>query len=144
MQEPIQGPLLIHTSRGATIALCVGVLIALRNLRYLFELYVPGHTSWLTRFRFPPTLFDIILHLWRAILCAAVLIFILRHTRRGERIYLAIFVGIVILAPLSDIPSLASVHLYAWIAAVLELALIPSAVWMYRTLPPHRAPSQTR
>jgi hypothetical protein len=139
MNESTQSPLIFHTRRGAIIAFCIGILLTLRNVRYLFELYVPGHTTWFTRYRFPPTLFDIILHLWCAIFFAALLIFILRRTRSAERAYLAIFVGVVIFAPLSDIPSLASTHLYAWIAAFTELALIPSAVWMYRSLPPHRA-----
>jgi len=144
MNDQTQVPLIFHARRGAIIALCFGILFTLRNFRYLFELYVPGHTTWLTRYRFPPTLFDIILHLWCAIFFAALLIFILRRTRSAERGYLAIFVSVVIFAPLSDIPSLASLHFYAWIAALMELTLIPSAVWMYRILPPHRANLEAR
>jgi hypothetical protein len=139
-----QGPLIFHTRRGAVIALCVGILFTLKSSRYLFELCVPGHTTWLTRYRFSPTFFDIVLHLWCAVLGAAALIFILRRTRSGERAFLASFVGVVVPAPLSDVPLLASVHLVAWIAALLELALIPSAIWMYRTLPSHLAQSEPK
>ncbi len=135
---PAQGPLIFHTRRGAIIAFCIGILLTLRNVRYLFELYVPGHTTWLTRYRFPSSLFDIIIYLWCAIFFAALLVFILRRARSAERAYLAIFVGVVIFAPLSDIPSLATIHLYAWIAALMELALIASAIQMYKTLPPRR------
>jgi len=125
---------LIHTRRGAIVALCVGILFSLRNFRYLYEFYVPGHT-WLTRYHFPPTLFDVTLHVWCAVLFTGALIFILRRCRGGERTYLALFVSAAVLAPLSDVRSIASIHLYAWIAALLELALIPSAVWIYRVLP---------
>jgi hypothetical protein len=140
MSDQSQGSLVFHSRRGAIIALCVGILITLRNLRYLFELYMPGHTSWLTRYRFPSTPFDITLHLCTAVLFVGVFIFVLRRARGGERVYLSIFVGIVVLAPLSDIPSAASIHLFAWIAALMELGLIPSAITMYRTLPSHCLP----
>jgi hypothetical protein len=141
MHNRTSGPLIIHTRRGAAIALCIGLLITLRNLRYLFELYVPGHV-WLIRYRFPPTLFDRVLHLCCAALFTWGLIFILRRTRGAERTYLAVFVFVAILAPLSDISAAARVHLYAWTATLLEFGLIPSAIQMYQTLPAYRLPSQ--
>jgi hypothetical protein len=140
MKDQIQAPLLIHTRRGAILALCVGVLFALRDSRYLFELYVPGHTSWLTRYRFPPTHFSFIFDLFYAVLFAGVLIFILRRSRGGERVYLALFVCTVVFSPLKDIHSAASVHAYEWMEAILDLALVPIALWMYDTLRPRGAP----
>lgn len=137
MNEQTQGPLIFRTRRGAVIALSVGVLLILRDFRYLFEIYVPGHTSWLTRYRFSPTLFDIILHLWCSALFAGALVYLLRRTRGGERVFLAIFVCVAVLAPLSDIRSLAQHHVYSWIATILESGLVPSALWMYKTLPSH-------
>jgi hypothetical protein len=129
---------LFHTRRGAIIALCVGILFSLRNFRYLFEHYVPGHT-WLTRYHFPPTLFDVILHLCCTVLFTGALLFILRRCRGGERIYLALFVGAAVLAPIGDLPSFASAHVYTWLQAILDLALVPTAVWMFKTLPRNRA-----
>lgn len=137
MNDQTQGPLIFHTRRGAVIALCIGILFTLRNLRYLFEFYVPGHV-WLTRYNFPKTPFDIVLHLCCAVLFSGGLVFICLRTRGGERVYLAIFVGTVVLAPVGDIPSLASAHVYTWLQLLLELALIPCAVWMDRTLPTYR------
>ena len=134
---------LIRTRRGAFVALCIGILFTLRNLRYLFEFYVPGHI-WLTRYQFPPTRFNIGLDLCLAALFIGAFIFIVRRTRGGERVFLAVFVGVAVLAPLHDISSLATIHLYAWIAALLELALIPSAIAMYRTLPARRSPIGNR
>jgi len=134
---------LIRTRRGAIVALCIGVLFTLKNICYLFEFYVPGHV-WLTRYQFPPTRFNVGLDLCLAVLFIGAFIFVVRRTRGGERIFLAVFVGVAVLAPLRDIPSLASIHLNAWIAALLELALIPSAIWMYRTLPPYGAKSEAK
>jgi hypothetical protein len=144
MNEQTQGPLIFHTRRGAVIALCIGILLTLRNFRYLFELYVPGHTTWLTRYRFPPTHFSTILDVWCAVLFTGALIFILRRSRGSERVYLALFLSTVIFAPIKYFPSAASVHAYTWLATILELALIPCAVWMYRTLPKYRARSEAK
>jgi hypothetical protein len=138
MDDRAHAPLLIHTRRGAVIALCIGILFTLRNFRCLFELYVPGHTSWLTRYQFPQTLFDLIFNLCYAVLFTGGLIFILRRSRGGERAYLAIFVGSAILSQVRIIPFAKSAHLDYWLVAILELALIPSAVWMYKTLPARR------
>jgi len=143
MASQAQGPLVIHSRRGAAIALCLGILLTLRNLRYLFEVYIPGHT-WLTRYHFPPNSFDRILHLWCSVLFIGGLIFILRRTRGGERVYLAIFVGVAILAPLSDISWAASNHIYTWIATVLELGLIPSAISILKTIQPHPTELETQ
>jgi hypothetical protein len=142
MDRQLRGPFLIHTRRGALIALSVAILLELKDLRYLFEIYVPGHTSWLTRYRFQPTEYDLILAVACSVLFAGALIFILRRAVGGERIYLAIFVGTVVLGPLSDIPAIASMHPLAWTAAVGELGLIASAVWMYRTLPKMASPTE--
>jgi hypothetical protein len=136
MSDQTQGPLIFHTRRGALIALCIGILLTLRNFRYLFELCVPGHKSWLTRYHFPPTHFSIILDLWCAVLFAGALILILRRSRGSERVYLALFLSTVVLAPIKYISSVASVHAYTWLATILELGLIPSAIWMYKVLPP--------
>ncbi len=58
--------------------------------------------------------------------------------------YLAVFVASAILSPVRDIPSATSVHVHYWLEAILDIALIPSAVWMYRTLPPHGARSEAK
>jgi hypothetical protein len=137
-----RGPLLIRTRRGALIALSVAILLELRNLRYLFEIYVPGHTSWLTRYRFQPTEYDLILAIACSVIFAGVFVFILRRAVGGERIYLAIFAGIVVLGPLSYIPAIASMHLLAWTSAVVELGLIPSAIRMCKTLPTQASPTE--
>lgn len=139
MDGQSQGPLLIHTRRGALIALSVAILFELKNLRYLFEIYIPGHAGWLTRYRFPPTRYDLIVAFSCSVLSAGALIFILRRAVGGERVYLAIFAGIVVLGPISDISRIASLHLLAWISAVFELGMIPSAIWMYRSLPAYRS-----
>ena len=127
--------MLICTRRGAIIALLIGIVLALRNFRYLFELYVPGHTSWLTRYRFAPTQFSLIVDLYCTVLFIGAFIFILRRSRGGERVYFLVWTGIAVFSPLKDIHSAASIHAYEWLVATVELALIPSAVWLYRALP---------
>jgi hypothetical protein len=141
MDTQVRIPLIFHARRGAAIALCVGILLELRDLRYLFEVYVPGPQSWLTHYHFTPTTFDLFLHIWCSVVFVGALIFVLRRTGGGERIYIVIFLFVGILGPISDIPRFGSMHLVAWIAAITELGLIPSALWMYRTLPARRAPT---
>jgi hypothetical protein len=143
MNFEAQAPLLIHTRRGAVGALCVWALFTLRNLRYLFEFYVPGHI-WLTRYNFPPTRFDRILDICCTLLFSGALVYLLRRCREGERIYLALFVSAAILAPLRDLPINTSIHVYTWLETILELALIPIAIWMYRSLPAHRIQAEAK
>jgi len=81
----------------------------------------------------------VLLHIWCSVLFAGALIFVLRRAGGGERIYMTIFLGMGILGPLSDVPRFASMHLLAWTASIVELGLIPSAIWMYRNLPARRA-----
>ncbi len=139
MNEQPDATLLIHTRRGAIIALFVGVLFALRDFRCLFELYVPGHTSWLTRYLLRPSQPSLTLDICLAVLFLGALVFAVHRSRGGERMYLAIWAGVVVLSPLRNIQSAESFHAYDWLLAILELALIPSAVWMYKSLPTYSA-----
>jgi hypothetical protein len=135
MHDQTQFPMLIHTRRGAIVALIIGILFNLRNLRYLVELYVPGHTSWLTRYRFAPTPFSILSDLCFAMVSTGAFIYIFRRTQGNERVYLLVWVGVVAASPLKDIHWPASANAYEWLAAIAELALIPSALRMCRDLP---------
>ncbi|MGA3082997.1 MAG: hypothetical protein ABSD44_16725 [Terracidiphilus sp.] len=135
MDDQAQSSILIHTRRGAILAFFIGILLSLRNFRYLFEFYVPGHTSWLTRYRFAPTNFSLIVDLCCAVLFTGAFIFVLRRSRGGERLYLLVWIGVVALSPLKDLHSAASVHAYEWLTAIADLSLIPIALRIYWALP---------
>ncbi|HKF48278.1 MAG TPA: hypothetical protein VKB38_13030 [Terracidiphilus sp.] len=134
MIEEAHRPLLIRTKRGALIALGIAILLTLRNLVALYQ-RLPGHEGWFTRYPLPPTTFSRFTDFFAAALFAWPLTSVLRRARAAERLFLGLWLAIVVLAPVRDLNSPALARIYEWVRIAIDFALIPVASWMYRTLP---------
>jgi hypothetical protein len=141
MEQAENGAVLITTRRRASFAFCLAACFVSEHLWTALS----HHTDppfWFFSLYSEPRWLVAAINLG---MCLTIILFIgalavvCRHCRGGERIYLAAWLIVCLLAPIKDLVSASTATGIVWIQAAGQAVACAAAVYLYRRLPPATA-----